>query len=200
MPKLLPSIGILLFAILYIFAASLYPGGSQADAHHVGFDWVHNYWCNLLNVYALNGAINPARPFAILAMAILCFGLASFFYQFPRYYSINKKWDATIQISGILSMLFAVLLFTDWHDGITTLSSFFGLFTLLGIVVGLLRHSLKKYIWTGSFCILLLAANNYIYYSGDYLYFLPVLQKITFGLVLFWVVWLNLGFIKKPAS
>ena len=38
----LPIIGILLFWVLFIYAATLYPGGSQADSNSVGYDWVNN--------------------------------------------------------------------------------------------------------------------------------------------------------------
>ncbi|MGB5430515.1 MAG: hypothetical protein WBM94_12640, partial [Eudoraea sp.] len=61
---LLPTVGILIFIGLYIYAASLYPGGSQLDSNSLGFDWMNNYWCNLMNENGMNGLENPARPFA----------------------------------------------------------------------------------------------------------------------------------------
>ncbi|MBK8192178.1 MAG: hypothetical protein IPK76_02765 [Lewinellaceae bacterium] len=187
----IPIIGILIFISLYIYSASLYPGGSQADTNSPGFDWFHNYWCNLLNPQAMNGMPNPARPYAIFAMLILCLSLAFFFNSFTQNYPINKNWDVTINVSGIVSMLCAVLIFSDWHDRMTSVSSAFGLVVLIGIFVGLYRHNKKKHIWTGLFSAILLAINNYIYYSGNYLYYLPFLQKITFAVVLVWIYCLN---------
>src|SRR5829696_8591889 len=77
-----PLAGIMLFVILYIFAAILYPGGSQADKRSIGFSWLNNYWCNLVNEKAINGQVNIAQPLAIFAMFILGLSLAVFWYQF----------------------------------------------------------------------------------------------------------------------
>jgi len=63
---LLPTFGILIFCGLFVYAASLYPGGSQADINSDGFNWVHNFWCNLMLENALNGRENPARPVPFL--------------------------------------------------------------------------------------------------------------------------------------
>lgn len=62
----IPFLGIILFSILYYYSSTLYPGGSQADINTIGFDWVNNYWCNLMNEKGMNGELNQARSFAIL--------------------------------------------------------------------------------------------------------------------------------------
>ena len=36
---LTPIFGILIFVVLYIVAALLYPGGSQVDKNSIGFSW-----------------------------------------------------------------------------------------------------------------------------------------------------------------
>ena len=100
------------FVGLYVFAASLYPGGSQANMNSVGFDWFNNYWCNLMNEKAMNGLENPARPIAITAMIILCASLLLFFIQFAKHYVKNRTWKMIIQILGTLSMISAALIFT----------------------------------------------------------------------------------------
>ena len=197
MYRLLPALGILLFVGLYFLASNLYPGGSQFDPGSTGFSWTHNYWCNLLYEEAINGAHNPARPFAIAGMGVLCGSMALFFYWFPNYYSVNIIWDRLIKISGILSMLLAVSISTEHHDIMTTLSSIAGLFTLVGILVSLNKHKLEGFMYSAIICILFLALNNYIYYSGHYWQFLPVLQKITFAIVLIWIIMLNFTFLKQ---
>ncbi len=198
--KLFPTIGILLYIALYIFSASLYPGGSQADLNAKGFDWINNYWCNLLNVEAMNGALNPARPFAMAAMIILCFSMALFFYLFPKFFFVSKFWKTTTQVSGGLAMTFAVLIFTDYHDVMTSLASIFGLFALIGIFVGLIKNKSTGYLLAGGFCIFLIAVNNYIYYSKQFLVALPLIQKITFAIMLVWVMALNVEFLKKKCN
>ncbi|MBT8238589.1 MAG: hypothetical protein HKN51_09070, partial [Saprospiraceae bacterium] len=64
---LLPTLGILIFMGLYVYATTLYPGGSQADINSVGYDWGNNYWCNLMSENGMNGLENPARPISLFA-------------------------------------------------------------------------------------------------------------------------------------
>lgn len=85
----IPVLGIICFACLYYYASTLYPGGSQADLHSDGFDWVHNYWCNLMNEKGGNGQINTARRMAIFAMMLLCVSLSVFFVQFAQFFTTD---------------------------------------------------------------------------------------------------------------
>ncbi len=187
-----PIIGIVGFMGLYFYAATLYPGGSQANANSIGYDWVHNYWCNLLNINTTNGLPNPARPVAISAMIILCVSLLFFFIQFANKVVQHKNWQKTILFGGSFSMLFAVFIFTKYHDLMTTLSSIFGIFAVLGIIRTLYKSELKFYKITGVFCIILLGLNNFIYYTEIGIIYLPLLQKITLLVVLAWIVGLSL--------
>ncbi len=52
-----------------------YPGGSSADITAVGFNWKQNYWCDLTGSLAKNGAVNSARPIALIALIGLYSGL-----------------------------------------------------------------------------------------------------------------------------
>ena len=118
----IPLIGILSFTVLYVYSTNLYPGGSSANLISPGFDWVHNYWCNLMNTKAINGIINRARPYAIASLIILCGSLVVFFYQFAEYATENNFWKKAIKFTGTLSMLFGVLIFTKYHDLMTIIS------------------------------------------------------------------------------
>lgn len=194
---LFPIIGIILFFALYVYASSLYPGGSQWDEEATGFDWEHNYWCNLLNEYAINGQYNPARRTAIGALFILCISLGVFFLNFGRTYVSFGKWKKLIPTAGILSMMFASLVFTKYHDLMTTLSSVFGFIAVLGIIIETYRsHNQLLKIW-GVIAIFLLGLNNYIYYTENFIETLPVLQKLTFLIVLLWVIVCSVMLYKK---
>ena len=192
----LPIIGILIFMALYIFAASLYPGGSQADLYSVGFDWMNNYWCNLMNEVAMNGEINPARPYAIVAMIILCLSLALFFILFAQTFVKHIIWKRIIQWFGVLSMIAAIFIFSAYHDLMTIISSLLGFWAVIGIIRSIYKSSLTGYKITGAICIVLLIINNYIYYSHHFLALLPLIQKITFAIVLVWIMGLNFKLIK----
>ena len=195
--NLIPVIGIVIFVGLYIFSSTLYPGGSQANLNSEGFDWINNYWCNLMNEKGMNGQPNPAKPYSIIAMIILCLSLMFFFIQFAQIYSKSKIWKRIIKTSGIISMSFAILIFTKYHDLMTTLSSIFGLFVVIGIIKEVYKSKLSIYKITGVICILILGLNNYIYYTQQFIEVLPLLQKITFAIVLLWIIGLNFEINKK---
>lgn len=189
--NLIPTFGCLIFFVLFFWAAWLYPGGSQADLNSIGFSWKHNYWCNLLYEKAMNGMENGARPFAIAAMGILCFSIAFFFVQFANILVKSILWKNIVKICGILSMVFVALMSTDYHDQMTTASSIFGLFAIIGIIRTVHQSNFQIFKWGGLLCILLLALNNVIYYSGFLIAWLPLIQKFTFLLVLMWIIGLN---------
>ena len=114
---LLPVLGIITFVLLYIIAALNYPGGSAFNKQSTGFSWAHNFWCTLLNDQAINGEANPAKPIAMVAMLVLCFSLGVFWWLFPRYTGAERNYKMIIPISGILSMITGLLLFTPLdHD------------------------------------------------------------------------------------
>lgn len=118
-----------------------------------------------MNENAMNGKLNTARPFAISAMVILCFSLTMFFVQFARKFAQNPFWKMAIQLFGILSMCFTGLIFTTYHDIMTTTSSIFGSFVVIGIIWEVYKSEMNAFKLSGIGSILLLVLNNYIYYS-----------------------------------
>lgn len=190
--RLLPTLGILTFIGLYVYAATLYPGGSQADINSVGFDWRNNYWCNLMSEDAMNGLENPASPVALFGMVILCSSMTLFFFQFANYFVKNKIWKMTIKIAGALAMLSAVFIFTKYHDIMTTILSICGVVGIIGIIIALHKNNLMFFKVSGIICMTLVGANNLFYYNENLIKYLPVLQKVGFILILAWTVGLNL--------
>ena len=145
----------------------------------------------------MNGLENPARPIAISAMIILCSSLALFFFQFAQHFVETGVWKAIIQILGTLSMIEAVLIFTEFHDIMTTISSIFGVLVVVGIIRTIYKSDMTFFKISGIVCVLLLGINNLIYYSGNYINYLPLIQKITFFLVLAWIIGLNIKMKNK---
>jgi hypothetical protein len=185
---LLPVFGTIAFVVLYFIATLFYPGGSQSDKDSVGFSWISNYWCNLLNENAINGQHNPARPIAMTGMFILCLFLSLFWFLFPKYSNTGKPTSYIIQIAGILTMCNTSLLLTGmYHDLVINTAGLFGLITLACIFTRL--YQLK---WYGLFVfgminLLLVGLNNYFYYTKGLIIYLPVIQKISFGSFLIWI-------------
>ncbi len=185
---LLPVFGSLLFIALYITAAAFYPGGSQADKQARGFSWVHNYWCNLLNDVAINGQPNRAKFIALAALVELCISITVFWLVLPAATGVGKLLGRLIRSAGILSMIFAVFLIGNFdHDLITNMASFFGLLAMAGGFVALWQAKRRWLFWFGLLNLLLVALNNFVYYSKGLLLYLPLIQKISFLLFLGWV-------------
>lgn len=194
---LTPIFGTLLFAILYFVATLFYPGGSQADANAIGFNWANNYWCNLLNDKAINGQPNPAKPIALTAMLILCLALSFFWWQFPKFTSLGKVYKLTIQICGTLAMAVGFFLITNFnHDLLTNLASLFGLIATIGTFMGLYKNGWTALFYFGLLNVLLVAANNLLYYNKGLISFLPLVQKITFASFLIWVCCVDIRMYK----
>jgi hypothetical protein len=88
-------------------------------------------------------------------------------------------------------MVSAIFIFTKYHDLMTVISSVFGFFVVIGIIKGLYKSELLLFKISGLICIILLGLNNYVYYSRHFIDHLPLLQKITFAIVLMWIIGLN---------
>jgi hypothetical protein len=173
--------------MLYIISAFLYPGGSHHDSQAPGFSWVHNYWCNLLNERSLNGQHNDGRPVAIAAFAVLGLTLVSFWYIYPKLMRFDKKIRVVIQLSGFVSVTSLGFLSTSLHDTVINIAGFFGLLSTAGIYYSVYKNKWCQLFAFGIINLLLIGVNNYLYYTGDGLNLLPVVQKITFLTCLLWI-------------
>ncbi len=194
---LLPAWGMFLFVILYVVAASAYPGGSDADKAATGFSWQHNYWCELMATDSQNGKPNAARPIAILAMMVLAISLSIFWFTIPRLFTYKRTGSQIIRYSGIASMLVLPLLLTGFHDTVINIAALFGCIAIIGLLVNLFRHKMYRLFYLGIFCLLLCGINNYVYYSSHLLQHLPVIQKISFLFFLLWFILHSLKLYRK---
>jgi len=196
---LIPCLGILLFVILYIIATLNYPGGSTADKTAKGFDWLHNYWCDLTGEIAKNGEINSARPIALAAMLILCSSLTFFWYYLPLLFN-NFRYNNVIRYCGILSMLIAMFLFTGYHDMVINIAGTLGCIALSFTFAGLYQNKLYNHFFTGLFCLVLILFNYFIYQTSYLRYLLPIVQKITFICFLSWICLMNIQIYRHEAN
>jgi hypothetical protein len=194
---LAPLLGIFLFVFLYFIATLFYPGGSQTDEKSKAFSWVNNYWCNLLNETAINGEHNTARPIAIGAMFILGLALAVFWYTFPQQIEFRKRIRLTIQISGAVSMIIGIFIFTNLHDTIINAAGLCALVALSGTFAGLYKIRWIKLFWFGIFNLALIVLNNILYYGAGLKLYLPVVQKITFLSFLLWICLIDINLFRK---
>jgi hypothetical protein len=181
--------GVLLYVVMYFIAAQFYPGGTYRNRNAQGFDWVRNFWCNLLDSTSLNGQANTARPLAIAAMALLVCCITYFWYKFPSYVVCSKMVGRLIQYCGCAAMLLSgLLLATAHHDVAINVSCFFGaiavIFALYSLFIN--KHHLAFKIGIAS--IVLMCANVYFYYINTNLLALAIVQKFAFASFLLWFV------------
>jgi len=190
----------LLFIILYIIAALLYPGGSGTDKTAIGYSWTNNYWCNLLSEKAINGQTNTARPVAVTAMVILFLSLSTFWILFPALTHLKKYHRLLIQVAGTVCMLTSFLLLTSIdHDLAINTSSAFGLIAMTGTLIALYQLKWKWLFAIGLFDLLLVALNNYLYHSNEMMY-LPLVQQFSFLSFLVWFSFISVGLHQRSKS
>lgn len=149
---------------------------------------------------AKNDEVNTARPIAITAMGVLCVSLAIFFYYASRLFWPGSIGRRIVRSSGIISMAILVLLLKYDHDRIINMSGIFGMIALVGTIIGLYIIRAYLLVILGILCVLLVIVNNYIYYTEQFFYALPVIQKITFLLFLLWFILVNIRLYKREKA
>ena len=189
---LIPLFGIIIFIFFYFLATLYYPGGSNFDGKSIGFDWINNYWCDLTGKYAKNGKTNEARNIALTGMLILCFTLSLFWYYLPKFFHESKFNQIMIKYSGICAMFVLFFLFTTFHDSVIALGGILSIIPLIGTFRELYKNKLTKLFFLGLLSLLLILLNYLIYMSNYFIFFRPVIQKITFIVFLMWIFAINL--------
>ncbi len=194
---LLPLGGMGLFILLYIMAAMNYPGGSWVFLNQDGFSFWNNYLCDLLDLYAINGEVNSARFYAIIALGFLCTGLFWLWFYLPRLFENKSTNQSIMRISGLLSLITIVFLALASHDKVVYIAGFFAVIALISCSIELFKAGYKNLFMLGIFCLLVFLVNYYIYESRLLIKSLPVLQKFTFILFISWFVCLDVALYRK---
>lgn len=181
-------IGLIISIIFIVIATLLYPGGSQNDINSVGFKWQHNYVCNLFADTAMNGMKNKSKYWAVTGMLFMTVSFAIFFYQTSKKVA-EKSASNVIKYCGVSSMLLAFLVVTPLHDIVLNISNILALLSLFYIVVFIFRS--KNHFFLKAFSIILMIISYmtiFIYYSGYLIAYLPVMQKVSFLILVSWML------------
>ena len=194
---LIPFIGMGLFVLFYVIAAIFYPGGSYADPDQIGFSFLDNYLCDLLDNHAINGNENNARIPSRIAFGFLCFALIFIWYQIPRLFKTRNFNHHLIRVCGILSMLTAIFIASGTHDTIVYTAGIVGSVAFMTTFIELFKDGYYKLLIMGICCLVLILVNYVIYETGINRYVLPVIQKITFIICISWFLLLMVSIHKK---
>jgi len=184
----LPVIGIGAFIVLYLCAASMYPGGTRLDHHTRGYSHISNYWCDLLDNVSYSGRINRGRPFAILATIILPISLVPLWFQIQLLFCDGCIARWVVRIAGPASMMFSTLVFMPVHDLVINLASILGLVAFAATMQGLVGMRRITLVGIALVPTGLGIANYIMWQSGSYLSAMPIVQKASFVSFFIWIV------------
>lgn len=193
----LPITGMLLFVVFYVIAAIYYPGGSYASPAEAGFSFRNNYLCDLLDDRAINGAVNDARLYSRIALALLCLSVILLWLYVPKLFPYKSKIQILMRTAGILSMVTTFFLASGIHDIIVRIAGVFGVIALLSVFAELYKYKYYKLLILGILCFIQFLANFYIYETQTMLNTLPLIQKVTFASCIGWFILLNIAVFKR---
>ena len=165
----------------------VYPGGSRADKNSVGFDWKNNYISNLFGETAINGSHNSSRVWAVSGMLFLSITFAIFFTQFSKRIA-SKSAARVIKYFGIAAMICTFLVVTPYHDTMITIACTLTLVSMFYITVFVFKSKLHFFKILSVICLLVFYTAMYIYYSGNFVQLLPVMQKLDLTIVIIWML------------
>jgi hypothetical protein len=180
-------IGIIIAVSLLLIATMVYPGGSRADKNSVGFDWQNNYISNLFGETAINGSHNSSRVWAISGMFFLSITFAIFFAGFSKRIAL-KSAARVIKYFGIAAMICTFLVVTPYHDTMVTIACTFTLVSIFYITVFVFKSKLRFFKILSFVCLLVFYTAMYIYYTGNFVQLLPIMQKLDLTILISWML------------
>lgn len=189
---LLSNIGIILFVVLYLYATTLYDGGTKWDAYRKSWDWIYNYWCDLIWPTTYLEEPNRASKWGIVANLVNCLSFLLFFIAFAFTYTSGHYWPYIIGISGAIAMLCGMIIFSEHHDKVITLLLLSIIPATVGVFYGLIEFQQQTALYLGYAMLFLLSINIFIFYTKYGERYLPFIQKIGYVFVLSWAFFINL--------
>lgn len=191
------------FLVLFVGAASAYPGGTHFDHAALGHDFWRNTLCDVARTVALDGAPNEgACALARIAMVTLALGLGVLFVSLPRFFPSRTRLGATVRLLGLAAVpcaIAVVLLPTDrfshLHGVAIVLAGSLGLAAVILALRGLFSDARAPGIVVAlgvvSLCV---AAVDFALYVAEFLSHgpaqvaVPVLERVATILVLTWMI------------
>lgn len=192
-----PIFGLGLYVIVFIVAAVDYPGGSFNYPNANGYSFSHNFLCDAMNPITEGGVKNNARFTAIISHLILSFTMIAFFYILPKIFDVKNRNTKLTAYFGMAAMTVFILMATPYHDLIVTLTGIFGTIAIIPFFIELRHFKNKGYKRLAYFCYALSIIVFLSFETKIGFYYLPLLQKMTFGFDALWVIWTCLIVIKK---
>ncbi|HEY8942846.1 MAG TPA: hypothetical protein VIM73_01235 [Polyangiaceae bacterium] len=196
-----------------------YPGGSHFDTFTPGYDFLRNFWCDLLREPAIDGRPNPTAPrYAQVAMWALGVGLVPFFLALADLSGGSARTRKIIRglgLAGIAGMLGVALLpssdYPTLHGLLVTTAGPLGIgAALAGFIAAVRARTLDRLSLHLGLATLSLASLNVLQYAREFYFdvppspLLPTVQKFVTLTLLAWMLalgrsWMNLYAQKRDA-
>ncbi len=196
----MPLVGMGMFLVTFVYAASAYPGGSENIPRASSYSFFHNFLCDLMEPQLLVGGENTARPKGIFAHVILSLTMMSFFYFLPEIFDWRNAKTQIIRYMGMLSMAVLGLMFTPYHDFLVTGTAVIGSIALIPFFLEMRKYPDGALKTLAYLCFAMSVVVFFIFVTKIGYYYLPFLQKITFMLDASWVIWVALIVFQKRAT
>jgi hypothetical protein len=193
----IPIYGMGAYIIIFTTAAILYPGGSVNYPNASGYSFFHNFLCDAMLPITPNGVENTARTLAVISHLVLSFTMIVFFYILPEIFSVHNRNTKMIRWFGMLTMSIFIFMYTPYHDYIVTVTGILGTFALLPFFIELYRYSDKRLKRLAYVCYAFSIVVFFVFETKLGYFYLPFLQKITFFLDAWWVIWISLIVVRK---
>ncbi len=192
-----PIIGLGFYVMIFFAAALKYPGGSINEPHASGYSFFNNFLCDVMNPEVRGGQQNAARGLAIFGHWILSLSMISFFYLLPEIFPVRNRNTRLVRIFGMLTMTVFILMCTPYHDLIVTLTAILGTIALIPFFIELRSYGDRGFVILAYLCFVLSIIVYFIFKTKIGFYYLPFLQKITFGFDAWWVIWVSLKVLQR---
>lgn len=123
----------------------------------------------------MNGADNPARPFAIAALLLLCASLGATYFRISRTTSL-RPYRSAIEIGGIGTAVYAAFVPTVLHNVAVNVGLVFSLCAFAAVERLLWIERRRRLFACGLVLLALKIAGAVSYYGDVYYRLLPSLQ------------------------
>ena len=193
----IPIYGMGIYLIVFTIAALAYPGGSFNHPNASGYSFFHNFLCDAMLPVSPGGAHNPARAMAVISHLVLSITMITFFYILPEIFPVKNYRTQMIRWFGVLTMTVFIFMYTPFHDHIVTATGILGTFALIPFFMELHRYPGKPLKNLAYLCYALSIIVFFIFQTKIGYYYLPFLQKITFVVDAWWVIWVSMIVIRK---
>jgi hypothetical protein len=188
----IPITGFVAFVVLTLVALDQFPGGSRFAPDGSGFRLVENFWCDLFDERTFAGLTNPARGWAIAALAALAFGLIPFWWSvLPTLFDASSRLRRPVAVLGSIAMAAGALVPTTLHDPVLLVAGPAAFAAFVLALAGLHRARHKALVATGMVPAVLSTANFALWVLEVGVPAIPVFQKLALATFLVWVAWVT---------